>query len=210
MSISYSYEIINVNPQARAMEIVYTAPGRQTMHIGARMPYAGETVEQIVRMYEPVAYWREQDAQLAEVAVGTSGSIAAPEPEPVTLATVKRDKLAELAEFRYAKETSGVVFGGARIRTDRESQATVTGAYASIRDGILQSIDFKAANGVWVTLGLPEITAVAQAVAAHVQSCFTQEKVLTDQINAATTIEAVQVITIPWSEVGPQIPVVEV
>lgn len=211
MSIAYNYKIINRNPQARAMEIVYTAPGRQTMHIGARMPYVGETDEQIVRMYEPVAYWLEQETALAPVPEGdVEGSIAPPAAEPVTLTSAKRDKLAEAAAFRYAKETSGVVLGGARILTDRESQATVNGAFSSLQAGLIQSVDWKAGNGVWVTLTLTEMTAIAQAVAAHVQSCFTQEKALAEQINAATTIEAVQSIVIPWSEVGPQIPVAEV
>lgn len=210
MSIAYTYEIINVNPQARAMEIIYTAPGRQTMHIGARMPYAGETLESIVRMYEPVAYWLEQDAQLAEVTEGATGSFTPPAPEPVTLATVKRDKLAEAAAFRYAKETAGVALGGARILTDRDSQAALTGAFTSLSSGLVSSIDWKGANGTWVQLGVAEVTGIAQSVASHVQACFTQEKALAEQINAAITIEQVQAVVIPWSEVGPQIPVVEI
>lgn len=197
MSIPYTYKIINVNPQARAMEIVYTSPGRQTMHIGTRMPYASETPESIVRMYEPVAYWLEQEAQLAEVQDGLEGSIVPPESAPLTLETAKAAKLAEIAAWRYSLETSGVAFNGARIKTDRESQATVTSAFISLAQGLVTSIDWKAENGVWVRLGLAEMSAIAQAVAVHVQQSFTLEKSYVEQVAAASTIEAVQAIELP-------------
>lgn len=84
MSITYSYEIIAVNEAARCMEIVYTADGRQTMHIGARLPYQGETVEQIVRMYEPVRYWEEQQLAVVVPQIGASGTLdPLPPPEPI-------------------------------------------------------------------------------------------------------------------------------
>ena len=85
MSITYSFEIIAVDEAARCMEIVYTAEGRQTMHIGARLPYEGETLEQVVRMYEPVRYWEEQALSVVVPQVGESGTLAPipiPEPEP--------------------------------------------------------------------------------------------------------------------------------
>lgn len=83
MSITYSYEIIAVNEAARCMEIVYTAEGHQTMHIGARLPYEGETLEQIIRMYEPVRYWEEQQLVVVVPQIGTVGTMEPlPPPEP--------------------------------------------------------------------------------------------------------------------------------
>lgn len=75
MSITYSYEVVAVNESARCMEIVYTADGHQTMRIGARLPYEGETLEQVVRMYEPVRYWEEQIATVVAPQVGASGTL---------------------------------------------------------------------------------------------------------------------------------------
>lgn len=84
MSITYSFEIIAVDEAARCMEIVYTAEGHQTMHIGARLPYEGETLEDIVRMYEPVRYWEEQQLAVVVPQVGVSGTLdPLPIPEPV-------------------------------------------------------------------------------------------------------------------------------
>jgi hypothetical protein len=85
MSITYSYKIISVDAAARCMEIVYTAEGHQTMHIGARLPYEGETLEQIIRMYEPVRYWEEQQLSVVVPQVGRTGiiePIVPSEPEP--------------------------------------------------------------------------------------------------------------------------------
>jgi hypothetical protein len=84
MSIAYTYEIVNVDPQARCMEIIYRSEGRQTMHIGARLPYKNETLEAIVHMYAPVAYWLEQEAQVVVPEIGASGAIEPQEPSPPT------------------------------------------------------------------------------------------------------------------------------
>lgn len=209
MSISYSYEIVSVNQQARVMEVVYTSPGRQTMHIGARLPYQGEAIETIVQMYAPLRYWQEQEAAVVVPSVGATGSVTPPGVEPTTLGSAKQAKKAEIAAWRYVQETKGVVLNGSTIKTDRESQATISGAYSSLKDGLITSVDWKTAEGAFVTLGVAEIAAIAQAVAQHVQGSFTAEKALVQQVDAATTIEEVQAVVVPWPQVG-QIPVTEV
>jgi len=75
MSIEYTYEVIAVDAAAKCMEVVYQASGRQTMHIGARLPYEGETLEDVVEMYEPVAHWLEQERDVVVPPVGASGTI---------------------------------------------------------------------------------------------------------------------------------------
>jgi len=81
MSIQYKFTVVSVDQAARCMEIVYEAEGHQTMHIGARLPYAGESVEMIVRMYEPVQFWLSQLAEVIVPEVGASG-VLAPIPTP--------------------------------------------------------------------------------------------------------------------------------
>lgn len=192
--IPYTYEIIKVDEQARVMEVVYTSEGRGSMHISARLPYQGESVEAVIDNFSPVAYWREKEAPVIVPSVGTSGAVTAPEPAPVTLESAKAAKLKEIADWRYAREVGGVTFNGVRIKTDRESQATITSAFISLSQGLASSIDWKADGGVWVPLTLNEITPIAQAVVAHVQTSFTLEKQYAQQVAVATTIEAVQAI----------------
>lgn len=80
MSIEYAYEVVSVDQAARCMEVVYTSPSRQTMHIGARLPYEGETIEAVIKMYEPVAYWLEQERKVLVPEVGASGTIVPAQP----------------------------------------------------------------------------------------------------------------------------------
>lgn len=81
MTITYTYNIIAVDEQARCMEVVYTAEGHQTMHIGARLPFEGESLEAVVSMYAPIAYWTEQTMKVVPPTVGTSGVITPSTPE---------------------------------------------------------------------------------------------------------------------------------
>ena len=80
MSITYSYEIVSVDVSARCMEIVYRADGRQTMHIGARLPYEGESLETVVQIFSPVRYWEEQELAVVPVTIGASGVVTPPQP----------------------------------------------------------------------------------------------------------------------------------
>jgi hypothetical protein len=78
MNIAYTYEIVSVDEAARCMEVVYTSDGQQTMRIGARLPFEGENLEAVVRMYAPVAYWQSEQTPVVAPAVGTTGSVSPP------------------------------------------------------------------------------------------------------------------------------------
>jgi hypothetical protein len=75
MNIQYTYEIVSVDEAARCMEVVYSSEGHQTMHIGARLPFEGESLESVIQMYAPLAYWREQEMSVVVPNVGVSGTV---------------------------------------------------------------------------------------------------------------------------------------
>jgi hypothetical protein len=75
MSIQYTYEIVKVDEAARCMEVVYASEGRLTMHIGARLPFEGESLEAVIQMYAPIAYWREQERAVVAPPVGLIGTL---------------------------------------------------------------------------------------------------------------------------------------
>ena len=102
--------------------------------------------------------------------------------EPIISATID-ERLIELAALRYTKETSGITVNGTEILTDRESQAMISGAYCACLIDPARIINFKGANG-WIQLSASEITAIASAVADHVQACFTREKELAELLHA--------------------------
>lgn len=100
MSITYTYQIIKVDEQARTMEIIYNSPGRTPMHIGARLPYSNESVEAVIKMYAPIAYWKEQEAQVLIPQVGAGGQIVPNElpdaPGVPQIVTMRQARLALL------------------------------------------------------------------------------------------------------------------
>lgn len=114
-----------------------------------------------------------------------------------TLDELKTQKKAEIAAARYEAETAGVAVSGVLIDTGRDSQALITGAAlaAMLDDGY--SLNWKTATG-FIHLSAQEIIAVAQAVRAHVQTCFDREGELVALVDAAKTKEELDEIIISW------------
>ena len=109
------------------------------------------------------------------------------------LAAAKAAKKSEIAAARYAAEIAGVTVGGVVVRTDRESQALITGAALKAMQDGTYSCTWKAESG-FVTLDAATIIAVADAVRSHVQGCFDAEYAKCVLIDAAQTVEAVEAV----------------
>lgn len=104
------------------------------------------------------------------------------------LSNAKREVLQQVASNRYDFEVGNIVEGGFEIKTDRESQATLTGAYVTLKNGFADYIDWKTANG-WVPLDLATVSGIVQKVTHHVQYSFTVERQAHEAITAMTTFE---------------------
>ena len=101
------------------------------------------------------------------------------------LEAIKAARIAELAAVRFARETEGV----AGLRSDRESQALLTGAALAATLDPEYTVDWKGEGG-WTTLDAVQLLAAAQAVRGHVQACFSNERVLAAAIDAAADMDA--------------------
>ncbi|MFM7346764.1 MAG: DUF4376 domain-containing protein [Tagaea sp.] len=106
--------------------------------------------------------------------------------QPRSLADAKTSRLAELATLRFARETGGV----AGFRTDRESQSLIVGAALAATLDPGYTVEWKTGAG-WATLNAAQLLAAAQAVRAHVQACFSNERALGAAIEAAGDLQAV-------------------
>lgn len=127
-----------------------------------------------------------EDARIGDAYV--DGQFVTPVLE-VTDARTQR--LAELAAYRYEREIAGITVNGASIETDRASQVMINGAWSisQINPAIL--IDWKTATGAWVQIDAATIAGIAATVAAHVQACFSAERVHAEALAALETAEAV-------------------
>lgn len=124
----------------------------------------------------------------------TQEEIAGLHPVP-TLADAKAGKLADLSALRYARETAGV----AGFRTDRESQALLTGAALAAVLDPNYTVDWKGEAG-WVTLNAQQLVGAAQSVRTHVQACFSNERTHAEAIAVLTTVAAVSAydLSVGW------------
>lgn len=100
----------------------------------------------------------------------------------------REHKRGEIASARYEAETSGVSVGGVTIKTDRESQAMITGAALQALADAEYSCQWKTGQG-FIELTAEQIQGVAVAVRMHVQACFDREAELLPLIEAATSQE---------------------
>lgn len=113
----------------------------------------------------------------------------------VELEARKTLRLLALAAERYAVETGGIEVLGIAVRTDRASQAMLTGALAAIQSGAVASVDWKGGDG-WHALTAEQISAVAQAVTQHVQQCFSAERVASEAIMASGDFAALDAVAL--------------
>lgn len=113
-------------------------------------------------------------------------------PAPVDLA-------AYAAAARWRKETGGISLASQPIATDRESQALISGAFALVQQQPATTIRFKTPGG-FVTLDAAQMSAIAIAVAEHVQACFAIEAdiagdIAAGEITTTTEIDAAFAVT---------------
>lgn len=110
---------------------------------------------------------------------GPKGTFAAPVAAPPSIAQL----VAYAAARRFTAETGGVIVSGVSVSTDRDSQSMVANAYAGMAASGAASVRFKADSG-WIELTFDQLKAVALAVFAHVQACFSAEDAADAAINA--------------------------
>lgn len=107
-------------------------------------------------------------------------------------AATKAELKAAAADKRYRVETAGITALGAPIKTDRESQAMISGARAwSQQSG--QNIKWKLASGGFTQVTPAQIEQIALAVGSHVQACFAAESNINSEIDLGNVTTAEQI-----------------
>ena len=118
---------------------------------------------------------------------------------PRGVEAVRQDQIDRLADYRWRKETGGVSLpDGGAIDTTREAQAQVSSAFNALSSGMIESVEWKSRLG-WVTVTLAEFGLIAGMVAKHVQACFSAERAVTLDIEAAETVDDLAALDISGS-----------
>jgi hypothetical protein len=123
----------------------------------------------------------------------TEGELAA------AIDALRSKHIESIATLRKVKAEKGFDSPMGRIKTDRGTRQDLVAATFIGRGDTSKTRRWKL-NGAFVTLATPTLNAIIDMVDAHVQSCFDNEEVLFDQINAATTLAELDAIdiTVGW------------
>jgi hypothetical protein len=73
MIIEYTYKVISVDAERKFMEMEFSSEGKKTVLVGARLPYEGETVEDVAAHYAPVHQWEHDSKSVIVPEVGATG-----------------------------------------------------------------------------------------------------------------------------------------
>jgi hypothetical protein len=98
------------------------------------------------------------------------------------------------ANQRYIEEISGIDYNGVLIRSDRVTQSILGNARQMAASDSYFEIDWKVNDSTFVHLTSSQIIEIADLMVAHVQTLFTKEKEINEQITNATSFSDIQQI----------------
>lgn len=135
--------------------------------------------------FHPDVVWAEVPEDLLPLIAVSTLIYDGDEVKPESTVSVVADLKVSTADIRFAVEIGGISMpDGTKIKTDRESQAIIGGILIRMEKNPELTLDFKTASG-WSTMDKALAEAVADAVAAHVQACFSREKAIDVALDAA-------------------------
>lgn len=115
--------------------------------------------------------------------------------DPRTLAELKAAKWAEIKAARDRVEFGGFIWDGSRFDSDRASQMRIQGAAQLAQLTPDFTIDWTLEDNTVRTLDATQMLAVGMTMGNHVNAAHVHARDLREQIEAATTAEAVEAIT---------------
>jgi hypothetical protein len=108
-----------------------------------------------------------------------------------SLEQLKLAKKQELTAYRYEQEISHP-----NIDTTRESQSMINAVWTASQIDPAIVVNFKNKDGSWAQLNAELINIVSRQVISHVQECFNNEKLISEQIDSCTTVQELMSIDI--------------
>ncbi|WP_312084696.1 DUF4376 domain-containing protein [Brevundimonas sp.] len=113
------------------------------------------------------------------------------------LARVKTGRIEAVAMLRKGAIIDGFSFNGLPIKLDPDTENALVKAHAALsRQPEGAAIDWEVTRGVFRTFDLATIGAISDAAFQHVQAAFTNARRLTDLIQAAQDLEALNAIAL--------------
>lgn len=97
------------------------------------------------------------------------------------------------AAKRWEKEVGGIEVNGLTVATDDRSKMMISGARVAAEANSVFTTQWKAGDGVFVTIDAAAVIAISDAVLAHVSDCFALEAQVLADIGAGTITTVEQI-----------------
>ena len=117
--MEYTYKILKVDKPINLMEVQFSAEGFPDLLCGMPIPGEGQSLDMAIRAYSPVPKWLDSIKVLANVTVGTTGTLTHDLPQNNTMpidtaemwAAVKfeQDVAKVLVKFGVLKEDPTII-----------------------------------------------------------------------------------------------------
>ena len=96
---------------------------------------------------------------------------------------------------RREVEASGIRVQEVLFLTTIDDQNRIATTIQGMRDAKKTQVDFKSGSG-WTTITLDQLVIISNAIVNHVEACFSKERTLYEEIDAAESIAQLQNINI--------------
>lgn len=205
---TYTYEIINVDAQANCMDVTYSCDGFDAVTVGVRLPFSGESIDDVVDSASPVFMWEESTAGRVIPEVGHKGTksvevvpLGASVTDGMTDAEIveftAEQKLDEVAYARVTKiENGSVTVDGIKFGTSKADLLDLKLAVDQLKIGAITSKNWKCKNGLFIDLELADAEAGLSACLQFIQNVFDAEKAIVDAVMVAETVDQIEAITV--------------
>lgn len=121
------------------------------------------------------------DTRFYDVVENQDGSLTT---SPKEVAVIRDLLKQEAAAKRWAVMCGGITLpSGLRVLTEPHDVTSLDMAITNMERYGLATVDFKAASG-WILVTAEELKGVGGAVTQHLQSCYSRERQLSEQIDA--------------------------
>ena len=111
----------------------------------------------------------------------------------VDIEILKQGKLWQLADSRWREETAGFMYNGYEFHSDRESQDRFFQAYMASLNNPNFTVTWKTKTG-WLEMTANDFITLYNEFQTFLQGLYQKEKLLQEQVEAATTIEDLNAI----------------
>lgn len=128
-----------------------------------------------------------------DIRTGASVVVTIPDPPAPTLDDHKTTKKAAISQSYLDARFAGIVFNGYTLRGDDATVAKMLTAYVRVQKETAALIDWQTESG-WIQVGKVPVENACVAMFKHLQDCDTKLKSLYAQIDAAVTVEELNLI----------------